>query len=208
MSDYDMQTTGTSASTTMEEPGQFDQADWETYETGGKSFELPPDDIYTLRTPAITDADFKDGDVGQLKATISPLTVVGGKFNGYELKFFVASNKRYRNRNASGLGDYLLATNSSQRPTSKDSWKIAVKSTSNRTLQAKCRWEGYNKVTRAEFVGMEAFPLVDGKRQPFIDFNADTNEAISAAEAKALGRERTYRVWANLKIARVVIPGK
>lgn len=205
----DFETTSETSSLTGSQEGSFDQADWNTYETGGKSFELPPDDTYILKSPVITDDAFAKGDAGQLKATISPLAIVGGQFNGAEIRFFTASNKRYRNRNASGLGDYLLATNSSARPTSEESWKAAVKATSNRTFSARLRWEGYNKQTKAEFVGMEAFPLLDnGKRQPFIDFNAETNEQLSAADAKTLGRDRTYRVWANLKIAHVIIPGK
>lgn len=187
--------------------------DWDTYDLGAaakpkKAF--PPKGNYMLRIPTLKtslasdtpDSIFKSGDQGQLKAEVGPLFIVGGDYDGTEIRFATISNKRYSNRNASQMGDYLLAANSPFRPQTEEQWKQAVLATSGGLVEAHCDWEAYDKIdkkTKAE--GMENFPAVATEPHGY-------QRWVDVPENPANPQGKKRRVWANLRIAYFRVPRK
>lgn len=191
------------------------QVDWDTYDLGAASKPqkaFPPKGNYQLRVPALKtstvvdapDSIFKRGADGQLKAEIGPLFIVGGPYDGFEIRFATISNKKYSNRNASQMGDFLLAAKSPFRPQTEDQWKQAVLATSNSVLEAHCDWEAYDKIPKKSLAeGMDKFPKnADGTYQRWInvpDKDAKDKNGNPAADGMR-------RVWANLRIDYFKVP--
>jgi hypothetical protein len=163
---------------------------WETYDKGSapapKPF--PARGLYLFQVPTtLNDSCFKTGGDGQVIAEIDPLTIIGGEFAGYVMRFTRISNKRYSNRNACSMGDYLLSAQSPFRPTTDEQWKQAVLATAGQPVHIFCDWEAYDKVTGKVLAKSEQdFPLVNGVRQRYIE----------VPDANAQDGKR--RVWANL----------
>ncbi len=183
--------------------------DWNTYDLGAASKPqkaFPPKGQYLLRIPTLKpgltndapDSIFKTGNEQQLKAELGPLHIIGGPTDGFELRFCTISNKRYSNRNASQMGDFLLAAHSPFRPQDEAQWKQAVLATSGGVVEAGCDWDAYDKVSKKSLCeGMENFPKnADGSYQRWID----------VADATAPNGKR--RVWANLRVVYFRIPRK
>lgn len=156
---------------------------------------FPPKGEYIFQAPmTIDDSAFKTGNDGQQQATLDPCTIVGGEYGGYIVRFVNLSSKRYGNRNACSMGDYLLACNSPFRPQNNDQWKQAVQATAGSTFPGWGDWEAYDKLNKKTICeGMDNFPLVDGP-----DGTKVRQRYIEVPDATAPDGKR--RVWANFKI--------
>lgn len=166
---------------------------WDNYDKGqapAAARPFPSKGLYLFQIPTtLDDSIFSKGDDGQLVALIDPLIMLGGEYAGYTMRFNRISNKRYGNRNACSMGDFLLAAGSPFRPTTEDQWKQAVLATAGQTMQVFCDWDAWDKVAKKELAKTEdAFPMdANGHRQRFFEVPDPT-----APQGKR-------RVWANLK---------
>lgn len=175
-----------------------EQVEWGTYDAGkpktsAKPF--PPKGDYTFQAPSVIGDDaFKQGAVGQTQVTLDPITIVGGEYAGYAVRFTRLSSKKYGNRNACSMGDYLLSTQSPYRPQTHDQWVTAVQATAGAAFAGYGDWEAYDKVTGQTIcAGMDNFPLVDGP-----DGTKVRQRFIEVPDPTAPNGQR--RVWANFII--------
>lgn len=175
-----------------------EQVDWGTYDKdkprpNAKPF--PPKGEYVFQAPTtIGDDAFKTGDAGQVQGKLDPCVIVGGEYGGYLVRFVNLSSKKYGNRNACSMGDYLLGAGSPFRPQSNDQWKQAVQATAGSTFAGYGDWEAYDKITKQTICeGMDNFPLVT---RP--DGTVERQRFIEVPDATAPDGKR--RVWANFRI--------
>jgi hypothetical protein len=172
-----------------------------------KEFRLAPKGTYTLQAPEqFPAAAFSRTKAGALQIQIDP-TVVGPTNEGQVIKFQKISAKSFLRdgKNASQVGDYLVAMGWSGSLSDEQSIADAVESTAGRTYQAKLDWRGYNKRTGFTIQGMERFPKnTDGSYQPYIIDPAEVDPDASKAAGKLVGKKddngKELRVYANLEI--------
>lgn len=171
---------------------------WEGYDIGtSKPKPFPPEGNYYLQLPAvITDEIFGTGGEGQLNAKFDPLTIRGGDYDGFEVRFTTVSTKRYSNRNACSMGDLILAARSPYRPVNDEQWKQAIHALAGQFVEANLTWEAYDKQTQQTLAkGMDNFPkLPDGSHQRYLELD----------DPHAQDGKR--RVWANIKVRYFKIP--
>jgi hypothetical protein len=153
------------------------------YQEGGKAFvELPPEGKYMGQAPVFTDESFTNTREGYLKVIVDPITVQnpGGPGDGYKIRFSSLSAKKYSNRNASQVMDFLRACGLNVKPNSTEEVKQYIKACSGRTFQFALAWEGYDKNDPDRQIrGQEAF---GGQR--YVTSNVD----------------ETVKIWANGKV--------
>lgn len=141
----------------------FDPIDFGTgYQDGGKP-QLPAEGRYFGQAPQITDASFSSTQEGYLKVTLDPITLVNNPAsNGYQVRFTNLSAKKYSNREASQVGDFLRACGLPVQPKSNDELKQALKMASGKVFQFGLQWEVYNKATKESWKGTETLEALDG----------------------------------------------
>lgn len=162
---------------------ELDVLDYDNYESGGKSFiALPPEGRYWGQAPEITDESFGVTKEGRLKVSVDPIVIVNsGTGDGYAIRFTSLSSKKYANRNASQMLDFVRACGLDIRPNTNDELKAALKMCSGRTFQFALVWEAYNKDTQVETSGQENFPTnPDGTRQTYLDETTSDGKKVYA----------------------------
>lgn len=162
-----------------------DQVDWAAYQTAsaGSGKPLPPAGTYTGVAEKF---EYQSKD-GKLVVLADPIKIVAPTNAGYDLRFTRISSKKYSNRNASPLGDYLKAQASLAQPRSNQDYVDAVEQTVGRPFQFQLDWEAYDKETGETLARTMADFPDDGQggKQRFI-----TNPATG------------NKVWANARIKR------
>lgn len=143
--------------------------DTSTYTDERPAFRLPPAGKYTLRAPESFPAEAfaaTKSDQPMLLARVDP-TIVGGEFDGFQLRFIKVSAKPYDNKNRktgevlgriSQAALYLKKfgiTNVSENP---QEIANAIASTAGKTYEAYLDWEASHWATRFTLKGMKQFP--------------------------------------------------
>ena len=166
---------------------------------------------YTIKMPNFGSPDhFKTTFLGATSTGALKLkfdcTLVGGKYNGEELRYQSVNITPYTGKNASSAGNLLRAAKITAKPITPGEWAAALYQLSGRTIQGVTLvWEGYDKLGRNKRTGRpganyytEDFPIVSGARQGFID--VPVTSADGTAVLKTDGTPETRRVFANVNI--------
>jgi len=138
--------------------------DFDSYEapSSGSGGAPPPAGRYQGSAP--DKFTYKAGNQGQLVVEMDPITIIGPTNSGKQVRFTRVSAKKYSNRNASPLGDYLKAQGVplAGQPSPQD-LADAVEQTAGRPFTFDLDWEGYDKESgETVFRSMDEFPD-DGK---------------------------------------------
>lgn len=168
-----------------------EQANYEDYQDAQTRKPTPPEGVYDLQLP--NEFKYKKGSAGQLIILLDPLKIVGGDYDGRELRFCQVSTKKFKNVNASQAVDVLRNVGSVAQPSSVKEWQDAYENIAGAVASnVKCVWRGYDKITKTEY-DVNAFPMLeDGTRQDFLELQSVNPET---------GEIATRRVWANLNVA-------
>lgn len=100
------------------------------------------------------------------------------------------SVKKWAKREGSPLGDYLKSHGISGQRTNAE-YLAAAEATVGRVSEAGVDWRGYCKDCGTDIKGMEAFPIVDGVRQNWMDCPK------GCVDNTDLTAPRPKRIWAN-----------
>jgi hypothetical protein len=171
----------------LKEPGV---EDWDSYQDASASKPLPPEGEYDVKLA--DEFKFEKSQDGFLMVNLDPVTLVGGEFDGREIRYAAkVSTRRYKNSNACSMGDVIRNVGTGT-PRTNAEYVEAMKSAQGQ-IATKVRfvWEAYDKETQKSVQGMKNFPKrEDGSYQSWIDVpdEAATNET------------KTRRVWANLRV--------
>lgn len=142
---------------------EADPVNFDTYEAPSSGPKAPPA-AGTYQGTAPDKFEFEAGKEGQLIVKMDPITIVGPTSSGAQVRFTRVSAKKYSNRNASPLGDYLKAQgiSLSGNPSPQD-LADAVEQTAGRPFTFDLDWEGYDKEAgETVYRSMDEFPD-DGK---------------------------------------------
>lgn len=147
-----------------------EQLNFDKYEDGNKSFGPPPEGKYFGRVPIFPTNDdpnvFSSTQQGYLKIKVDPIELVDGS---YKVRFTTLSAKKYANREANQIMDFIRACGLDLRPTTNEEYKAAIRQCSGRTAQFGLIWEAYNKADETTTKGARNFPTgEDGKPQSWI----------------------------------------
>lgn len=194
----------------MLELNEPEQIDYENYDEGGpKSFSPPAEGIYVGKVPVIRDNgtliidetnSFGKTQKGDLKVSVDPIEIVapGKPENGYKVRFTEFSAKKYVNRMASPMVDFLRACGSPARPKNNAELRAALKMVSGKTFKFSLQWEARDKGAGTRVQGAENFPKgTDGKPLPYITSEHEVDD-----------QNRAKRYWANARIRYVVNPNQ
>jgi hypothetical protein len=173
----------------LENVGALDTAflgEYEDAQLGGK--ELPPEGVYSLRMPDQFGYKLSD-DKKALQIEFNAI-IVGGPYDGYEIKYVRVSTRKFKQANASTAGDLMrnFGEDPTELKTTRD-WNGAFERIAGKVTPAPvyCQWRGWDKKLKAEIKGQKNFPVVGGKSQGYED-RPDPDDP-----------DKTYRVWANLQ---------
>jgi hypothetical protein len=135
----------------------FVPPDYDNYDDGAptSSYAPPPEGKYVGKVPLITDEAFGATNENYLKVTIDPIELIG---SDYKVRFTSLSAKKYKNREASQITDFLRACGIAARPKSNEELKQAIKMASGRTFSFVLQWEAFNKNTQTRTQGYDNFP--------------------------------------------------
>lgn len=165
----------------------FVPPDYDNYEDGaptGKSYAPPLPGKYTGKVPIINDASFEATKEGYLSVLVDPIDVLA---NEYQVRFTRLSAKKYKNREASQITDFLRACGIAARPKTNEELKAALKMASGRTFQFGLDWENWDKTTQTATKGMENFPSDPQDPEKHLPYTIDTIDS-------------NKRWWANGRI--------
>lgn len=176
--------------------------DWDDYEEsskGGEKKGFPKPASYTFRTtaePKVTfyPADKAAGKPALIEVQIDPI-VVGGEFDGFEIRYHRENNRKYkggaRAGKASGLADYFRAVGLKTKPETPEQVEAAAAALANRPFDADMDWNGYCKTCKT-------------KRQSYSDFPPDGKggrlhyDKCSCEDPKKPGEKKT--LWARARL--------
>jgi len=143
---------------TVREP---DPLEWDQYDdpTVGQRIPLPVKGVYTLipteaPKPGMTKADH------YLQFELGPLVVQdpGQVWDQHEIRYTRVNAKRWPNKNASGLADYLRSHGYAGRPASNGEYEQAVVAMVNHPCRGLIDWEARCKQCGWRLKGMDKFP--------------------------------------------------
>jgi hypothetical protein len=134
---------------------------------GGKVIPIPPKGTYTLTTTNIEWGADRDG---YLQATMTHKVNDAGKAHDqHEVRYHRISTKKWPNREASSMGDYIRAFGVRELPTSNTQYQAVVNSLAGRPFEAGLDWEIYNQEKGVQLKGMDSFPeTAGGGRQDWV----------------------------------------
>ncbi len=138
--------------------------DFDSYEAPSSGSGGAPPPAGTYQGTAPDKFEFTAGNAGQLIVSLDPITIIGPTNAGKQVRFSRVSAKKYSNRNASPLGDYLKSqgVQLTGQPSPQD-LADAVERTAGRPFTFDLDWEGYDKEAgETVFRSMDEFPD-DGK---------------------------------------------
>jgi hypothetical protein len=144
----------------LKEPDPVDWADYAPASSGPQA--PPPAGTYTVVAP--DKFSYGANAEGRLVVTVDPLKIVGPTNVDKVVRFTRVSSKKYSNRNASPVGDYLRAHGIQlQGNPSNQDIADAVEQTAGRPFTIDLDWEGYDKEAgETVYRTMDEFPD-DGK---------------------------------------------
>lgn len=145
-----------------------DPIEWDQYQEAGEYAPPPPKGEYMGQAPPSW--EFGAGKERQLLAK-GTVTIKNGPADGYEVRYVTISNKKYKNRNASQMADYLRACGIASRPGSNQEFADLMASTCNRVFKFSLDWDAYCKDCGWSYTnGMAGFPVLpSGEHQPSIE---------------------------------------
>lgn len=157
----------------------FEPPDYDNYDDGAPQGSYAPPDPgrYTGKVPLITDEAFGKTQEGYLSVLVDPIEILGN--GGHTVRFTYLSAKKYKNREASQVTDFLRSCGIAARPKTNEEVKAAVKQASGRTFQFGLDWEARNKTTGEKVKGKANFPqdpADPNKKLPYILDTVDANK--------------------------------
>lgn len=167
-----------------------EQVNWSEYQDQSTRKPTPPPGIYDLQLP--TEFEYKKGTAGQLVVRVSPLRIVGGEYDGYDILFTTVSTKKFKNTNACQAGDLLRNVGSMSQPVTPAEWQDAFRDVAGGVAgKVKCVWRGWDKVAQREYEEKD-FPMgEDGQRKDIC--------YLEAADPQT-GEVKSRPVFANLNV--------
>lgn len=154
-----------------------DPIDWSSYEDGGGGKPLPPKGEYTLEVSAVT-TTAQDGTLlrsrdGYLQPVVDLKVVAPGQpHDGFLSRFNRFSTRKWPNKNASGIADYLRGFGFTGPFNTDQDYAAAMQATLGRRVQAMLDWEIYDSASGFSLKGMESFPTdKDGNKLSKIRHN-------------------------------------
>lgn len=147
----------------------------------------PPEGKYTLRMPEQFKYELTP-DKKVLKILIDPAIIVGGEYDGTDVRFIRVSTKKFPRDNSSSAGDVLrnFGIDVSGLKTVQ-AWADAFGQIANQVTPSPvyCTWKAWDKETKTETKGMKNFP-------------SDGNGGFLSAVSKKTDSGEEYRIYANL----------
>lgn len=142
---------------------QPDPIDWTNYDDGGSGKELPPKGDYTILISGIEQDRTNEG---YLQAIVEAKVVDPGKpWDGYLTRYNRFSTKKWPNRNANPLADYLRGFGAKGPFLTDADYINAMQATLNQQAVGHLDWELYDSASGERIRGMENFPTgPDGKK--------------------------------------------